>query len=64
MIKRIIGYIITIVVLGVLVFVALNAGNYKSLLPEDLFSPSAVVTEVETDNSPLVSDSADDAATE
>ncbi|MBR4995275.1 MAG: hypothetical protein IKY82_04370 [Alistipes sp.] len=63
MIKRIIGYIITIVVLGVLVFVVLNAGNYKSLLPEDLFSPSAEIM-VETDNSPAVSDSADDAATE
>lgn len=42
MIKRIIGYIITIAILVVVVLVAINAGSYKSLLPDTLFSSSAV----------------------
>ena len=37
MIKRIIGGLFAVVVIGVIAFVAIGAGTYKSMLPEDLF---------------------------
>ena len=38
MIKKIIGVLVTLATLAVILFAALNFGNYTSLLPEDLFS--------------------------
>lgn len=37
MIKRIIGGLFAVVVIGVIAFTAIGAGTYKSMLPEDLF---------------------------
>lgn len=49
MIKRIIGGLFAVVVIGVIAFVAIGAGTYKSMLPEDLFQreaePAAEVVE-------------------
>ena len=42
MIKKIIGVLATLATLAVILFAALNFGNYTSLLPEDLFSGQAV----------------------
>ena len=41
MIKRIIGGLFAVVVIGVIAFVAIGAGTYKSMLPEDLFQREA-----------------------
>lgn len=40
MIKRIIGNLFAVVVVVVIVFTALGAGSYRSMLSEDLFSPT------------------------
>ena len=49
MIKRIIGGLFAVVVIGVIAFVAIGAGAYKSMLPENLFQrkaePAAEVVE-------------------
>ena len=49
MIKRIIGGLFAVAVIGVIAFVAIGAGTYKSMLPEDLFQrgaePAAEVVE-------------------
>ena len=49
MIKRIIGGLFAVVVIVVIAFVAIGAGTYKSMLPEDLFQreaePAAEVVE-------------------
>ena len=37
MIKKFIGVIVTLAVLALIVFVALGAGSYSSILPEGLF---------------------------
>lgn len=37
MIKRIIGGLFAVAVIAVIAFVAIGAGTYKSMLPEDLF---------------------------
>ena len=61
MIKKIIGVLATLATLAVILFAALNFGNYTSLLPEDLFSGQAV-TEVVPDadtTTPAESESAD-----
>jgi hypothetical protein len=42
MIKRIIGALFALATIAVIVFVAINVGNYQSLLPADLFSAKAV----------------------
>ena len=38
MIKKIIGILATIAILALIVMIAIGAGSYKSMLPEDLFS--------------------------
>ena len=40
MIKRIIGNLFAVVVVVVIVFTALGAGSYRSMISEDLFSPT------------------------
>lgn len=49
MIKRIIGGLFAVAVIVVIAFVAIGAGSYKSMLPEDLFQreaePAAEVVE-------------------
>ena len=49
MIKRIIGGLFAVAVIAVIAFVAIGAGSYKSMLPEDLFQreaePAAEVVE-------------------
>jgi hypothetical protein len=42
MIKKIIGALFTLATIAVIVFVAINFGNYQSLLPADLFSAKSV----------------------
>ena len=42
MIKRIIGALFAFITIAVIVLVAINFGNYKSLLPADLFSVQSV----------------------
>lgn len=42
MIKRIIGALFALATIAVIVFVAINVGNYQSLLPADLFSAKVV----------------------
>ena len=42
MIKKIIGALFTLATIAVIIFVAINFGNYKSLLPSDLFSPKSI----------------------
>lgn len=39
MIKRVIGNLFAVVVVVVIVFTALGAGSYRSMISEDLFSP-------------------------
>lgn len=41
MIKRIIGGLFAVAVIVVIAFVAIGAGSYKSMLPEDLFQREA-----------------------
>ena len=38
MIKKIIGILATIAILALIVMTGIDAGSYKSMLPEDLFS--------------------------
>lgn len=40
MIKRVIGNLFAVVVVVVIVFTALGAGSYRSMISEDLFSPT------------------------
>jgi hypothetical protein len=47
MIKKIIGVLATLATLAVILFAALNFGNYTSLLPEDLFSGPTATDAVE-----------------
>lgn len=49
MIKRVIGILATLAILAVVVFVALNYGNYNTMLPADLFSPKMTASEVVED---------------
>ncbi|MDO5488026.1 MAG: hypothetical protein Q4F42_06055 [Rikenellaceae bacterium] len=44
MIKKIIGLLFAVGVVAIIVMTALGAGSYRSLLPEDLFSPAAQTT--------------------
>ena len=46
MVKKFVGYIFTIAVIAVIVFTVLGTGTYKSMLPEDLFSPNKTETVV------------------
>lgn len=41
MVKKIIGVIATLGVVAIVVMAAMNYGNYKSMLPENLFTASA-----------------------
>ncbi len=41
MVKRIIGVIATLGVVAIVVMAAMNYGNYRSMLPENMFSASA-----------------------
>ena len=48
MIKKIIGGLFAVAVIAVIVFTAIGAGSYESMLPEDLFQREAEpVAEVE-----------------
>lgn len=40
MIKRVIGNLFAVVVVVVIVFTALGAGSYRSMISEDMFSPT------------------------
>ena len=55
MIKKIIGLLVTLATLAVILFAALNFGNYTSLLPEDLFSGKSS-TEVVEEVAPAAGD--------
>lgn len=60
MIKKIIGVLATLATLAVILFAALNFGNYTSLLPEDLFSGKSS-TEVVEEVAPAAGDAAPEA---
>ena len=47
MIKKIIGIVASLAILALIVFTALGAGTYKSMLPEGLFSRSTAVESLE-----------------
>jgi hypothetical protein len=47
MIKKIIGALFTLATIAVILFAALNFGNYTSLLREDLFSGKSSTEAVE-----------------
>lgn len=47
MIKKIIGIVASLAILALIVFTALGAGTYKSMLPEGLFSKSTAVESLE-----------------
>lgn len=48
MIKKIIGIILSLVVVAVMVFALLGAGTYQSMLPDDLFSTESAEAVVES----------------
>lgn len=72
MIKRIIGNLYAVVVVVVIVFTAIGAGSYESMLSEDLFSSKSEPQVVEqpiapntaTVDSAAVTESANEAQTE
>jgi cell division septation protein DedD len=41
MVKRIIGYVAVVAVIAIVIFTAMNASGYKSMLPEDFLSAPA-----------------------
>jgi hypothetical protein len=43
MIKKIIGIVALLAILALIVYTAIGAGTYKSMLPEDLFTKTEVV---------------------
>ena len=43
MIKKIIGIVAVLAILALIVYTAIGAGTYKSMLPEDLFTKKDVV---------------------
>ena len=43
MIKKIIGIVALLAILALIVYTAIGAGIYKSMLPEDLFTKTEVV---------------------
>ena len=43
MIKKIIGIVAVLAILALIVYTAIGAGTYKSMLPEDLFTKTEVV---------------------
>ena len=43
MIKKIIGVVALLAILALIVYTAIGAGTYKSMLPEDLFTKTEVV---------------------
>ena len=47
MFKRFIGVVAMLAILALILFTALGAGTYKSMLPESLFSAAADVDKVE-----------------
>ena len=50
MVKRIIGYVAVVAVIAIVIFTAMNAGGYKSMLPEDFLSgpaPAEPVIQIE-----------------
>lgn len=61
MIKKIIGVLATLATLAVILFAALNFGNYTSLLPEDLFSGKSS-TEVVEEVAPAAGDAESESA--
>ena len=47
MIKKIIGIVAVLAILALIVYTAIGAGTYKSMLPEDLFTKTEVVASSE-----------------
>ena len=43
MIKKIIGIVAVLAILALIVYTAIGAGTYKSMLPEDMFTKTEVV---------------------
>ena len=43
MIKKIIGIVALLAILALIVYTAIGAGTYKSMLPEDLFTKTDIV---------------------
>lgn len=43
MIKKIIGIVAVLAILALIVYTAIGAGTYRSMLPEDLFTKTEVV---------------------
>ena len=43
MIKKIIGIVAVLAILALIVYTAIGAGTYKSMLPEDLFTKTDIV---------------------
>ena len=43
MIKKIIGIVALLAILALIVYTAIGAGTYKSMLPEDMFTKTEVV---------------------
>ena len=43
MIKKIIGIVALLAILALIVYTAIGAGTYKSMLPEDMFTKKGVV---------------------
>ena len=43
MIKKIIGIVAVLAILALIVYTAIGAGTYKSMLPEDMFTKKDVV---------------------
>ena len=62
MIKKIIGVLAVLAILALIAFTAIGVGTYKSMLPEDMFTKSEVVTPeviVEPEAAAVVADDAD-----
>lgn len=56
MVKKIIGYVAVVAVIAIVVFTAMNAGGYKSMLPEEWLS-SSPEEEIEIQIEPVQLDS-------
>lgn len=56
MVKKVIGYVAVVAVIAIVVFTAMNAGGYKSMLPEG-WLPSSAEEEIEIRVEPVQLDS-------
>ena len=64
MIKRVIGNLFAVVVVVVIVFTALGAGSYRSMLSEDMFSPTVTQEQPAAPNAIVDAAVAEEAAEE